>query len=66
MKSAMIEGEQATPKGLRHGFGIRAAEKTRNPRLVQKWLGHASLENTLIYMDAIGQEERKAALNMWP
>ncbi|NOR70842.1 MAG: tyrosine-type recombinase/integrase [Methylomarinum sp.] len=65
MKEAGIEGTQATAKGLRHGFGVRAAEKTRNPRLVQKWLGHTSLENTLIYMDAIGQEERKAALSMW-
>ena len=65
MKAAEIEGAQATIKGLRHGFGIRAAEKTRNPRLVQKWLGHTSLENTIIYMDAIGQEERNAALSMW-
>lgn len=65
MKAAKIEGTQASPKGLRHGFGVRAAEKTRNPRLVQKWLGHSSLENTIIYMDAIGQEERKAALSMW-
>ncbi len=65
MKTAQIEGAQATAKGLRHGFGVRAAEKTRNPRLVQKWLGHTSLDNTIIYMDAIGQEERKAALGMW-
>lgn len=65
MKEAEIKGAQASAKGLRHGFGVRAAEKTRNPRLVQKWLGHTSIENTLIYMDAIGQEERKAALSMW-
>lgn len=65
MQNAEIRGAQASAKGLRHGFGVRAAEKTRNPRLVQKWLGHTSIENTLIYMDAIGQEERKAALSLW-
>lgn len=65
MKAAEIEGAQATAKGLRHGFGVRAAEKTKNPRLIQKWLGHTSLNNTIIYMDAIGEEERTAALSLW-
>ncbi len=65
MEEAGIEGVQGSPKGLRHGFGVRATQKTRNPRLVQKWLGHTSLETTTIYMDIIGQEERSAALQMW-
>jgi integrase/recombinase XerD len=65
MDQAGIEGAQASPKGLRHGFGVRATQVTRNPRLVQKWLGHTSLETTTIYMDVIDQEERSAALEMW-
>ncbi len=65
MQVAGIEGPQATAKGLRHGFGVRATEKTRNPRLVMKWLGHMSLNTTIIYMDVIGQEERAAARKMW-
>ena len=65
MDQADIVGEHASPKGLRHGFGVRAIQKTRNPRLVQKWLGHRSLETTTIYMDVIGQEEREAAQSMW-
>jgi hypothetical protein len=28
------------------------------PRLVQRWLGHASLETTAIYADVVGPEER--------
>jgi hypothetical protein len=36
MKQADIKGPQASAKGLRHGFGVRATEKTRNPRLVLK------------------------------
>jgi len=62
---AGLSGVQASPKGLRHGFAVRAIEKTRNPRLVQRWLGHRSLETTTIYMDIIGAEERQAADSMW-
>lgn len=65
MLAAGIEGEQASPKGLRHGFGVRCADKTRNPALVKRWLGHRYLETTLIYMDIVGAEEREAAAKMW-
>jgi len=65
MAAADIAGTHASPKGLRHGFGVHAIQKTRNPRLVQKWLGHRSLETTTIYMDIIGQEERAEAQAMW-
>jgi len=30
-----------------------------------KWLGHRSLDKTIIYMDVIGDEERAAAVKMW-
>ncbi len=65
MAQADITGEHASPKGLRHGFGVRASAETRNPRLVQKWLGHRNLETTAIYMDAVGDEERELASRMW-
>lgn len=65
MAAADIVGAHASPKGLRHGFGVRAIQKTRNPRLVQKWLGHRSLDTTTIYMDIVGQEERAEAQAMW-
>ena len=54
MEAADISGDHATPKGLRHGFGVRMAMQTRNPRLVQKLLGHSNLETTAIYMDLVG------------
>lgn len=53
MKIAGISGPHASPKGLRHGFGVRAATQTRNPRLVQKWLGHRYLETTTIYRGGV-------------
>lgn len=65
MKQAGITGAHASSKGLRHGFGVIASTQTRNPRLVQKWLGHRSLETTTIYMDAVGEEERELAARMW-
>ena len=65
MQMAGVTGEHATPKGLRHGFGVIAATRTKNPRLVQKWLGHRDLNTTAIYMDAVGAEEREAAAQMW-
>ena len=65
MKQADITGTHASPKGLRHGFGVIASTQTRNPRLVQKWLGHRNLETTAIYMDAVGDEERELASRMW-
>jgi integrase len=50
---------------LRKTQKSKAMETTRNPRLVQKWLGHRSLETTAIYMDLAGSEERQAAEAMW-
>ena len=65
MAAAEIAGPQASPKGLRHAFGVRLATKTRNPRLVQRMLGHASLETTTIYMDVVGREERDEMALTW-
>ncbi len=65
MALADIEGDHATPKGLRHAFGVRMVQKTRNPRLVQKLLGHKYLETTAIYMDLVGEEERAEVVGAW-
>ena len=65
MATADIEGAHACPKGLRHGFGVRMAQKTRNPRLVQKLMGHMKMENTAIYMDLVGEEAREEVLAAW-
>ena len=65
MTAAGIEGTHASPKGLRHAFGVRMAQKTRNPRLVQKLMGHTKLENTAIYMDLVGEEARAEVVRAW-
>ncbi len=65
MEMADIEGPQANPKGLRHGFGIATAEKNIPVALTQRWMGHAKLETTTIYQQAVGHEERRFAQRLW-
>jgi integrase len=65
MEAAGLDGPQASPKGLRHGFGVAAVSAGIPLNLVQKWLGHAQLTTTAIYADAVGAEEKDIAKRMW-
>lgn len=65
MHGADITGPQASPKGLRHGFGIHAIASGVQLHMLQKWMGHASIKTTAIYANAVGKEEREIASRMW-
>ncbi|HEY1612085.1 MAG TPA: site-specific integrase [Rhizomicrobium sp.] len=65
MDLAGIEGAHAMPKGLRHGFGVANAEDNVPMATTQKWLGHAKLETTAIYQQAVGREETAFARRLW-
>ena len=65
MEAAGLDGPQASPKGLRHGFGVAAVSAGIPLNLVQKWLGHAQLTTTAIYANAVGAEEKDIARKMW-
>ncbi|MDY0958994.1 site-specific integrase [Sphingomonas sp. CFBP8993] len=65
MSDAMVQGSYASPKGLRHGFGVRAIQASVPLTLVQRWLGHADIKTTAIYTSAVGPEEREIASRMW-
>jgi integrase len=65
MHQAAVFGPMASPKGMRHGFGIRAAAHNVPINLIQRWMGHASPTTTAIYLDAVGTEERQFASRMW-
>jgi integrase/recombinase XerD len=65
MDAAGIAGPYATPKGLRHGFGVANAEENVPMATTQKWLGHAKLETTAIYQQAMGREEHAFARRLW-
>lgn len=64
-QAGIPSGVHATPKGLRHGFGLHAIRRDIPLNLVQRWLGHARLETTAIYLQALGAEERELASRMW-
>ena len=65
MVTTRLEGPHASPKGLRHGFGVAAVSAGIPLNMVQKWLGHAQLTTTAIYADAVGAEEKDIASRMW-
>ncbi len=57
MLAARLDGPHASPKGLRHGFGVAADSAGIPLNRVQKWLGHAQFPTTAIYADAVGAKE---------
>lgn len=65
MRHAGISGAMACPKGLRHGFAVACIAQNIPLPTVQKWLGHARLETTAIYLNATGDEEREFAKRLW-
>lgn len=65
LRRAGITGARANPKGLRHAFGVEALQSGVPINLVKKWLGHARLETTEVYTNAVGDEERALAHRFW-
>lgn len=63
--ATIADGPHKSPKGLRHGFGVIAITKGIPLNMVSKWMGHASLEVTSIYANALGEEQRTIASKMW-
>jgi integrase len=66
MAAAKITGKQASPKGLRHAFAIACVSAAIPISTVQRWLGHADLKTTSIYLNFVGEEEREQASRTWP
>ena len=65
MERAGLGGIHATPKGLRHGFGIKAVTSEVPLNMTQKWLGHSRIATTAIYTNAMGPEEKQIAERTW-
>jgi integrase len=59
--AGLPDGPHRSPKGLR-----RARDLSGVPlNMLGKWMGHATLEVTAIYANALGAEERGIAARMW-
>jgi len=66
MARANIHGpQQATGKGLRHGFGIACVLKNRPLHKIRDWLGHTDIQTTEIYTTVIGAEDRELLMGVW-
>jgi integrase/recombinase XerD len=55
----------ASPKGLRHAFGVHAVLSRVPTTPVQKWLGHEDVATTAIYTHVLGPMESEIAARMW-
>jgi site-specific recombinase XerD len=58
------EADRVTPHVLRHTFATDLLRETKNIRLTQKALGHASLATTMIYTH-VADEELETAVRRW-
>ncbi len=65
MCAAGIEGPQACPKGLRHGYGVAAVAAGVPLTTLAAVLGHASITTTAIYATAAGNEARQQLARLW-
>lgn len=65
MHHTSIVGVRAAPRGTRHGFGVGALQSGVPLTLLKRWLGHARLSTTEIYLDVIGPEEVAFASRFW-
>lgn len=65
MAEAGITGLHATPRGLRHGFGVATIQAHVPLTKTRDWMGHADLQSTSIYVDVVGEEERAFAVRLW-
>lgn len=63
--SVQITGRRASPRGLRHAFGVRAMQRRLPMPLAQRWMGHARLSTTAIYMNICGPDELAFAEQFW-
>lgn len=64
-KAGIHDGAHASPKGLRHGYGVAGVSAGIPLNMLSKWMGHSKIETTAIYANALGEEQRKIAEKMW-
>ncbi len=67
MAAAGIKGPQATAKGLRHGFAVACVlvEPPVPLNVIQRWMGYTHICTTAIYLQVVGEEERRLAARLW-
>lgn len=61
----IVPGPHRSPKGLRHAYGVHAISSGIPLNILQDLLGHAQMETTAIYANALGKEKRDIVAQMW-
>ena len=56
VNAGIPDGLHRSSKGLRHGYGVHAITSCVRLNMLSKWMGHAILEVTAIYANALGAE----------
>jgi len=59
-RAELAEAEKVSPHTLRHTFATDLYRETKNLRIVQKALGHASIQTTEIYTHIVDEELEEA------
>lgn len=65
MVCAGVDGPQASPKGLRHKFGVAGITQKIPEAAMQDFMGHAKASSTRIYTRVVGPERRALVRRMW-
>ena len=65
MCNASLAGPQASPRGLRHSFGVTAVQRGVPLTSIVAVLGHADVSTTAIYTTVIGAEHRELVSRVW-
>ncbi len=55
---AGIEKKRAHPHVLRHSFSVNAVLQRVPLPILQKWLGHSDIKNTMVYLQILSQDTR--------
>lgn len=67
MAKAGIAGDMASPKGLRHSYGVNmvTAKKSMPIHVLSRLMGHSNTMITEIYLEVVGEEYSEIVNNAW-
>ncbi len=65
MQEAGIEGPQATPRGLRHAFGVRMISLGIQRETLSQWLGHGSSRLVERYVTMVDEYRPPSDTSVW-